>query len=175
MIPAEARAAWRKEQGQGMISAVGEYTPAEFWELLDAYEAALAVLEEVGATIAGTLSGRGYREHEAVDSWTPDVRREVQTLARVRRFLGGQPVPVALFIAEFVSRHFTFEGVGASEAEAVAQCMRALDAHTALRDCEPGWWHEGQSRDDAGAEFRVRRFALGDAFIEQWLVPAETN
>jgi hypothetical protein len=29
------RTEWRKLQGQGMTSAVGEYTPPEFWELLD--------------------------------------------------------------------------------------------------------------------------------------------
>ena len=32
---------WRREKGNGMTSAVGEYTPGEFWMLLDAYEAQL--------------------------------------------------------------------------------------------------------------------------------------
>lgn len=35
-------AEWRKHQGEGMISALGEYTPPEFWELLDAYEALIS-------------------------------------------------------------------------------------------------------------------------------------
>lgn len=29
---------WRSIKGSGMTSAVGEYTPAEFWDLLDDYE-----------------------------------------------------------------------------------------------------------------------------------------
>lgn len=37
-ISREAIAEWRALQGQGMTSAVGEYTPPEFWTLLDAYE-----------------------------------------------------------------------------------------------------------------------------------------
>lgn len=32
-------AEWRALQGEGMTSAVGEYTPEEFWRLLDAFEA----------------------------------------------------------------------------------------------------------------------------------------
>jgi hypothetical protein len=38
-ISRETIAEWREEQGKGMASAIGEYTPPEFWELLDAYEA----------------------------------------------------------------------------------------------------------------------------------------
>lgn len=41
-INAARIAEWRKRQGKGMISALGEYTPSEFWELLDAYEAFVA-------------------------------------------------------------------------------------------------------------------------------------
>lgn len=32
------RMEWRREQGSGMQSAIGEYTPPEFWELLDAVD-----------------------------------------------------------------------------------------------------------------------------------------
>jgi hypothetical protein len=35
----ETIAGWRAVQGEGMNSAVGEYTPEEFWSLLDDYEA----------------------------------------------------------------------------------------------------------------------------------------
>lgn len=38
-ISSEQITRWRKLRGKGMTSAIGEYTPAEFWELLDAYEA----------------------------------------------------------------------------------------------------------------------------------------
>lgn len=40
-IGADQIAEWRALQHAGMTSAVGEYTPAEFWTLLDAYEALL--------------------------------------------------------------------------------------------------------------------------------------
>lgn len=51
-IGAAKRAEWRAEQGQGMTSAVGEYTPGEFWELLNAYESLLAKLQPPGATLS---------------------------------------------------------------------------------------------------------------------------
>ena len=34
----EQIAEWRKLRGKGMVSAVGEYTPDEFWLLLDNFE-----------------------------------------------------------------------------------------------------------------------------------------
>ncbi|MEI9428687.1 hypothetical protein [Mesorhizobium sp. Cs1299R1N3] len=36
------------------------------------------------ATIANTLQCRGYRPGECTDGWSPEVRREVATLATVR-------------------------------------------------------------------------------------------
>ncbi len=36
----EQRAEWRKAYGLGMVSSVGEYTPDEFWEVLDALDEA---------------------------------------------------------------------------------------------------------------------------------------
>ena len=41
-IPKSLRDKWHREKGNGMTSAVGEYTPSEFWLLLDAYEAQLS-------------------------------------------------------------------------------------------------------------------------------------
>ena len=41
-ITPEQIAEWRKERDKGMVSAVGEYTPDEFWLVLDAYEALVA-------------------------------------------------------------------------------------------------------------------------------------
>lgn len=29
---------WREMRNEGMVSAIGEYTPAEFWEVLDEIE-----------------------------------------------------------------------------------------------------------------------------------------
>jgi hypothetical protein len=49
VIDAATRAEWRKQQGEGMTSALGEYTPEEFWQLLDAYEELLA--DKVGGPI----------------------------------------------------------------------------------------------------------------------------
>lgn len=37
-ISAEQIADWRMYQGEGWVSALGEYTPDEFWALLDDYE-----------------------------------------------------------------------------------------------------------------------------------------
>ena len=34
----EQIAEWRKLHGKGLVSAVGEYTPDEFWLLLDSFE-----------------------------------------------------------------------------------------------------------------------------------------
>ncbi len=41
-IPKATRDEWRAQRDEAMVSAIGEYTPREFWELLDAYEALLA-------------------------------------------------------------------------------------------------------------------------------------
>lgn len=38
-ITKERIAEWRALRNEGITSAVGEYTPSEFWELLDAFEA----------------------------------------------------------------------------------------------------------------------------------------
>jgi hypothetical protein len=38
-------AAWRKHQGAGMESALGEFTPPEFWEALSEIERLRSVLE----------------------------------------------------------------------------------------------------------------------------------
>lgn len=45
-ITVERIAEWRKWQGEGMTSAIGEFTPPEFWELLDAYEALIGAKGE---------------------------------------------------------------------------------------------------------------------------------
>ncbi len=47
MITKAVRAEWRKEQGLGMISALGEYTPSEFWEALDEIDRLEKALEEI--------------------------------------------------------------------------------------------------------------------------------
>lgn len=56
----------RALRGQGMTSAVGEYTPNELWEALDALErlrraakAALAVLDDLDECELARLRGRG--------------------------------------------------------------------------------------------------------------------
>jgi len=38
MITHEQIVEWRKLQSKGMVSAIGEYTPAEFWDLLNEVE-----------------------------------------------------------------------------------------------------------------------------------------
>lgn len=49
-ITPEQIAEWRSYQDKGMISALGEYTPDEFWQLLDAYEARTAIELQSAAT-----------------------------------------------------------------------------------------------------------------------------
>jgi hypothetical protein len=53
-ISLETIAEWRAERGRGMCSAIGEYTPAEFWTLLDAYE---AIAYGVQGTDGGAAAG----------------------------------------------------------------------------------------------------------------------
>ena len=47
MTTKEQRDEWRKLNGQGVTSAIGEYTPAEFWTLLDQIDALEAELDEL--------------------------------------------------------------------------------------------------------------------------------
>ncbi|MBU0808732.1 MAG: hypothetical protein KKD30_02285 [Gammaproteobacteria bacterium] len=42
LISADQMAEWRALRGEGMVSAVGEYTPEEFWRALDAIDALAA-------------------------------------------------------------------------------------------------------------------------------------
>ena len=37
---------WRKLRDEGMVSAIGEYTPPEFWDALDEIERLRAVIRE---------------------------------------------------------------------------------------------------------------------------------
>jgi hypothetical protein len=58
---------WRKLKGEGMTSALGEYTPEEFWELLDAYEKLrLQFGELVHNVLRGVDAFEGPRELEQV-------------------------------------------------------------------------------------------------------------
>lgn len=47
MIPTKSERAMWREIGGGMTSSIGEYTPNEFWELLDAIDHMEAALEEI--------------------------------------------------------------------------------------------------------------------------------
>jgi hypothetical protein len=55
-ISPEIIAAWRVLRGHGMASAIGEYTPAEFWELLDEYEALQYRLRKTEAQLDGLMA-----------------------------------------------------------------------------------------------------------------------
>lgn len=50
-VTPEMLAKWRSHQGQGMTSAVGEYTPDEFWLALDEIESLQKRLSEAHAWI----------------------------------------------------------------------------------------------------------------------------
>ena len=47
MITENDIAEWNKLRGQGMESAVGEYTPAAFWDALDEIELLRAAIREL--------------------------------------------------------------------------------------------------------------------------------
>lgn len=47
-ITQEQLAEWRKLRGAGMESAIGEYTPPEFWQVLDELEQLHALLADLG-------------------------------------------------------------------------------------------------------------------------------
>ena len=51
----EQIAEWRKVRGHGMVSAVGEYTPSEFWLLLDSFERLERGLAKANADKAGLI------------------------------------------------------------------------------------------------------------------------
>ncbi len=46
MIDEKQIAEWRELRNEGMESAIGEYTPAEFWDALDEIERLRAELEK---------------------------------------------------------------------------------------------------------------------------------
>ena len=61
-VSPERIAEWRKLRGKGMISAVGEYTPDDFWLLLDSFEClelALAKANADKAVLVGALQEIG--------------------------------------------------------------------------------------------------------------------
>jgi hypothetical protein len=75
----EQIARWRALQGRGMVSAVGEYTPDAFWELLDAYEdlrAATGWRPIESAPKDGTNLLLGFpRSHSGEGFWMGDADR----------------------------------------------------------------------------------------------------
>lgn len=75
---------WRVLRGQGMQSEVGEYTPAAFWELLDAYEAL--------AYPAGVASVR--RLYECAECSQPDCNWRGECDGESCPACGGHVVPV---------------------------------------------------------------------------------
>jgi hypothetical protein len=79
MITPEQIAEWRKLEPEGMVSAVGEYTPEEFWLALDHIE----VLQARIAQLEAELAAQGWQDiadsANAVDDepvllWCADIR-----------------------------------------------------------------------------------------------------
>lgn len=61
-IDAATIAEWREKRDHGMISAIGEYTPEEFWTLLDAYERlVLALGQAQGEPVAWDCICRAHK------------------------------------------------------------------------------------------------------------------
>lgn len=72
MITPEQIAEWRALQGRGMCSAIGEYTPSEFWDLLSAYEGVVRRLKCAGWT---AVADRHPPHEEPVVYARPNQRR----------------------------------------------------------------------------------------------------
>ena len=71
---------WRAEQGNGMNSAVGEYTPAEFWSLLDEVE----VLRTAAFRVVAHMEGR-----QPVRGWLKDNNASRDALAALVKAVGA--------------------------------------------------------------------------------------
>ena len=91
-IPKALRDKWRREKGNGMTSAVGEYTPSEFWRLLDSYEALLA---HPRPRVGVTTPVRKLREYKGV---TYDPMQGQYVNGGLWRFDGSDYETVALLI-----------------------------------------------------------------------------
>jgi len=89
----ESRDEWCKQRGSGMTSAVGEYTPDEFWDLLDDVETLLLRTVDQSARIA-ELEGLLRDASQDLDDCTSDdgpkpfeLKRARKTLERIRSAL----------------------------------------------------------------------------------------
>lgn len=49
MIDPRDIATWKERKNYGMVSSVGEYTPEEFWEVLEAYEKLVEAIRDIKA------------------------------------------------------------------------------------------------------------------------------
>jgi len=68
LITKEQIAAWWSMRNQGMTSAVGEYTPSEFWDVLEAYESQQKDIDELVELLPEILNDPPESETE-VSLW----------------------------------------------------------------------------------------------------------
>lgn len=86
-----------------------------------------------------------------------------------------------IFIATYDSRHYTFQGVGTSEAQAIDICAQGLRCHA--KQCgisETWWWDDFSPKNEAEAMspdyglISVRAFSIGEAYRDGSVLKAET-
>lgn len=74
-----------------------------------------------------------------------------------------------IFIAQFSSRHFDFDGVGKSEREAVDVCLQGMRAHG--KQCRlVDDWHDVNDRapwDELRYNFIIREIVIGTAYRDR--------
>ena len=87
MIDSATLEKWKTYQGEGMISALGEYTPPEFWELLDEYEELLNLKAAIAQEIYTALVKLGADSEllSTVGSYG-DTLTDEQVLTHLKRF-----------------------------------------------------------------------------------------
>ncbi|MBX9913716.1 MAG: hypothetical protein K2Y25_07445 [Pseudomonadaceae bacterium] len=89
MITSEEIAEWRALQGEGMVSAIGEYTPPEFWLVLDdldAERAKVAELEKALKLVQSHAFTAWQRGNQAgISSNARAVREAVDAMNKARQ------------------------------------------------------------------------------------------
>ena len=76
-------AQWEALRGEGMESAVGEYTPPEFWLLLDEVKRLRTTLRQSGAVAKSGARWGIDATHDARDAREEQLRKDSELLAEL--------------------------------------------------------------------------------------------
>lgn len=73
MIGEQQITEWLSVKGEGLTSAVGEYTPAEFWELLDEFQQQTVRVAELEKSLADKTAD--FRDRVALGATDDEIMR----------------------------------------------------------------------------------------------------